>query len=80
MFANFGMSKEHLSVLLKMNSKAMVDSSPQVIPIMVGHCMEATPGGPYAASASVTLIKDGPLNILVDCGSPWEQQKLLNGS
>lgn len=63
-----------------MSSKAFSSSeSPQVIPILVGQSTGGASGGPWSATASVTLVKDGQLNILVDCGSPWEEQKLLNG-
>ncbi|KAL6733652.1 hypothetical protein Aduo_004283 [Ancylostoma duodenale] len=49
-------------------------SQPEVNQLIVGYARE---GGKYVATGSVTLVRSRGVNILVDCGDPWNGDEIL---
>lgn len=54
--------------------------TPVVVQLIDGYCTDAGAANAWMACGSVTLVKQGSLNVLVDCGSPWDGGKLLDGN
>jgi len=52
--------------------------TPAVFQIIEGYCNETGAANAWMACGSVTLVKQGSLNILVDCGSPWDSARLVD--
>ena len=54
-------------------------ATPIVVQLIEGYCNETGAANAWMACGSVTLVKQGALNVLVDCGSPWDGARLSDG-